>query len=133
MTVRVDDRELERFERDLVSAINAIDREMPSAMRKAGAPGLRAAVQLAPRRTGRLASSGRVVSDGRGGAIEFAAPYASLIENAQAGRFRNLTSRYGPPPRFAAKGVERAGSEMLEEGMKPLDRAFTVSGWFRDA
>lgn len=124
-------RNLAEFQRDLQRAASRIDEETERALERAGEPLLRLAQALAPRRTGHLASLGRINRSGDDFALEFDHIKAGVLEFAGSGKYASLNSKWGQPPRFAFRALEQQESRITETIERELEDVVSAYGWFR--
>lgn len=111
--------------RTRLQAPRALDRAL---IRSAG-PTLVLASSIAPRERGRLAGSGSVESRPGEVGLVFGAEHAPILELFERGRFRRLTSKYGPPGRFAERAIDRREERIVDEIDRDLDPVITFDGW----
>lgn len=124
---------LKEFRKALRDSIDASPRELTKALKTAGEILPARIRELAPRRTGALAALvGRPQASGTKGRIPVKARHALPVEFAKHGRAgATLTARYGPPPRYGYKAIEKAADEMQDRVFKELKEVITAHGWFR--
>lgn len=122
---------LKELRRDLRRAADATPKEATAAVREAGMPVLRRAQQLAPRREGTLAGSGRLRTSGTRGFIEFRAPYAGGAEWGRKGKWKGFTRKWGYTPRYGHKALAEKEDEVARIIMRRLEDIVTAHGWFR--
>jgi len=87
------------------------------------------AQQLAPKRTGELAGSGRLQLQAAQADLVFGAEHAPILEAYQRGRFAGLTGRYGPPPRFAGRALQRKEDDVVRDIDQELAPVLQAQGW----
>lgn len=131
---------LAQFRRDLKAAGDGLTRELPKALRKAGAPPLARVKVLAgrtqrsARSKGSLTKGYRITASGTAAYLKSSVPYAAGAEWGVYGKWAGFRLRYpGPEPggrgRFAWRAVleERDGiAEVLDRELRQL---IELNGW----
>lgn len=109
-----------------------VRRELTKTLRKLAEPARRTARADAPRASGRLARSIRIKAGRKGALIGSPLAYAPVLEYAHKGRYRSLSARWGPPPRFLIPAIEDEAPRIEREAgdaiQGVLDKAFGGGG-----
>lgn len=121
---------LRELRRDLKGSERALDRELSRGLRMGGRPVGELAQALAPKRSGELAGDWHLQSSGTHTEVVFGAEHAPIIEFAGLGRYRSLTERYGPPPRFGHRALEIKQDEVAEIVFREISEVVAARGWF---
>lgn len=88
--------------------------------------------QLAPKRTGRMASDWGVSEVTGGGELVWRQHYAPVIDLAGSGRWSGLVSTLGPPPRFGYRAVDELKDEIPKEVEQETAEEVSAYGWFSE-
>lgn len=101
------------------------------AMKAAGAPVLAKAQALAPKASGALAGSGKIMAGGTKGRVVFKAAYAP---GAEFGRYRHWSGfdRWGQPPRFGYKALGDEADNVGRILTESFVDVFSAYGWFQE-
>lgn len=129
MKIRV--QGLQEFMQALRRSLSRIDGSLQRALADVGVPTLADAARRAPRRTGELASSGRIEVRGSEAALVFELEKAPVLEFAGRGKYQSLTERWGPPPRFGHPAVENRAADIEEGITRALKDDLDAGGWAR--
>ena len=123
---------LREFLADLARARSEIEHELPERLRAAVTDvALPYAVSRVPRRSGRLAGSGRVERRGDDVGVVFDAPYGRGAEAGNFGKWSGFR-RYGAPGhRFGGAAMDATDDAVAERVVAHMLPQFAVFGWFR--
>ncbi len=129
---------LRAFRTQLRRAEDATPRELSAAIRKAGAPVVERAAQLAPRRTGDLSKSYRIRTSGTTGQIYSSVPYGPGAEWGLHGKWRGFrrypafgTGAATGRGRFAWRAVVERQEEIAQTIADELREIVELHGWAR--
>lgn len=123
---------LKEFRKALRDSINASPRELTKALKTAGEVLPDKIRQAASFSSQIPASVGRPRASGTKARIPVKARHALPVEFAKHGRAAaTLSARYGPPPRFGYKALERNAKLIEDRVFDGLKEVITVHGWFR--
>jgi hypothetical protein len=117
---------INEFRAAVRKAAGAAPREIPLALKRAGAPILVQAASNAPHRTGRLAAGYKVAVKGTTASIVSTVPYAGGAEWGVHGKWAGFE---GAPPRYVWPAVEaqEASVELIIEN--ELRDIIGIYGW----
>ena len=121
---------LAEFRRDLRRA-QLGTKEVTAAMKAAGAPVLAKAASLAPKASGALAGSGRIMAGGTKGRVVFKAAYAAGAEFGSHGRWSGF-EHWGQPPRFGYRALSEEADNVGRILTEAMVDVFTAYGWFEE-
>jgi hypothetical protein len=116
------------FRADLKKAMGST-KEATDAMKAAGVPVLAKAKPYAPKASGALAGSGKILAGGNKGRVVFKQVYAPGAEFGAHGRWKGF-EKWGATPRFGWRALDESADEIFRivtDGLLPI---MTAYGWF---